>query len=134
MAIDPLMVPYMQKAFGGGQITEQEMQQIMQKAGSPFSQGVGNAMGGSMGASSPQIGNLGAGPVSPIAMPQMVGSNDQAGSGPNPMLMGMLANMGGSPASFDPASGNWTPGSQGFPMPGGGGPGIMARLGGAMGK
>lgn len=132
MAIDPLMVPYMQKAFGGGQVTEQELQQIMRGPG--FSQGVGNAMGSQpMGSAMPQIGNLGAGAAAPIAMPQMMGSSNQPGRGPNPMLMGMLANMGGPSASYDKASGNWTPGPQGFPSGGsGGGGGMQDRAASAM--
>ena len=127
MAIDPLMVPYMQKALGGGAITEQELQQIMKGAGSPFSQGIGDAMGRTMGAASPQIGNLGAGASAPIAIPQMMNSsiNQPSGRGPNQMLMQALG--GGGQATMGPG-GNWIPGPQGFPSDSqGGGGGMQER-------
>jgi hypothetical protein len=133
MPIDPMGMEFLRKALGGGQVTEQELQQIMKSSGSPFAQGMSAGLGGApMGSAAPQIGNLGSGAPAPIQMPQMMGSSDQRGQGPNPMLMQMLASTGGGHATQAP-NGDWMPGPQGFPAGGmgnqGGGVGQMALSG-----
>lgn len=123
MLIDPLGIPFMQKALGSGQLSEQDLRQIMQGSGGAGMFGQGMPMSsGVAGPTSPQLSqNLGIGPMQPPPQFQgLMGSSDQPGRGPNQQIMNMLSNLGGS-ASFDQPSGNWMPGPQGFPEPSGGG-------------
>ena len=139
--VDPLGIPFLQKALGSGQLTEQDLRQLMQQqGGGALGQGLMAGMGGgSPGGGSPQIGNLGSGQSAPIQMPQMMGNSDQPGRGPNPAIMGALNDMMNPHASMG-AGGNWTPGPQGFPGGGvgdqGGGIGqaMMAGIRGLGGK
>jgi hypothetical protein len=114
MAIDPLSVPYMQRAFGGGQLDGRDLRQLLQ--GSPMQHGL--LAGGAMGGGTPMGGGglgLGSAPPAPMAQGPGVIQHGSSGSGPNSMLMGALSGLGGNQASFDPTSGNWTPGAGGFP-------------------
>lgn len=117
--IDPMAVPYMQQAFGGGPLTERGMKQILQ--GSSGMGGAGGLLGG--GVAGPGIGAA-------APMPQAPGliEHGSSGRGPNSMLMGALG--GGNQASYDPLSGNWTPGSGGFPVQqeGGGGGSALGNM------
>ena len=62
MAIDPLMVPYMQKALGGGDpLTDQGVRELFQKY-NPMQSGMMQAGGGARGPAMPTLAaNLGAG-------------------------------------------------------------------------
>lgn len=113
MMLSPLGIPFMQRALGQGQLSEQDLRQIMQEQGGQSS--VGGMMRGGvggMGPATPQIGNIGMGPSAP-QQPPMPFFQDQQQWGPQQQGGGG----GGSPmASFDPSSGNWTPGPGGFPQ------------------
>ncbi len=76
--IDPMSVPYMQQAFGGGQLTEHDMKNMMMMGGM-----LGGGMGGmgnrGMGLGSAQPAQIAQGPA-PI-------QHGSSGSGPNQGLM-----------------------------------------------
>jgi hypothetical protein len=134
MMIDPLGIPFMQKALGQGQLSEQDLRQLLQQQGSVGgAQGMLGGMGGA-GPSSPQLSqNLGTGPAQPPPQFQgLMGSSDQPGNGPNPMIMQMLNSMGG-PGSFNTSQGPIPAGVNVTPQQGGGGIGggaILRMLGG----
>lgn len=115
-SIDPLGVPFMQKALGQGQLTEKELQEILRGPNSPFG-GMGMSVGG----------GLGMGQLAQVPGPRPVQSNmfGPSGNGPNASLMGALT---GESATQD-GNGNWIPGPQGF-----GTASVGQRLGGMMGK
>lgn len=123
MPLDPLEVPYMQRALGGGgAVTEREMRDLFQRYNPNMAAGMAQAGRSAPAmAATPQIGNLGIAPS--VGAPQI---HSQFGSQPSSgdagqmagQLAGAYANRG-TPASYDSASGNWTPGSGGFPSGGG---------------
>jgi len=112
----------MQQAFGGDQLTEEDLQKILRGPNSPFGQA---GMGGA--------GGLGMGQIAPVNAPQPVGHANfgPSGRGPNKDLMDALL---GKSSEYNSATGDWTMGPQGFPMPGGGSPSLGTRLGGMVGK
>lgn len=126
MYIDPLGIPFMQRALGQGELTKRDLQQMMTGQG---------AAGARM-----QMSRPGWGQQQPMQfnIPQMgsVGGPDStrgSGNGPNPYLMSALSGGGGGYASMG-ADGNWIPGAQGFPggeasQGGGGFPAMSAMRG-----
>lgn len=91
MAIDPLMVPYMQRALGGGALTKRDAQGLLaQQANSPFSSGVMQAAQ-QQGQATPMIAsNLGAGQASATPNTPFFGSSPSTGDAGQ--MAGALAN------------------------------------------
>jgi len=80
-SIDPMGIPFMQKALGQGQLTDEDLQKIFRGPNSPFGQA-------GMGAG----GGLGMGQLAQVPQPQMLQSKTfgPSGNGPNAMLMNAL--------------------------------------------
>ena len=124
--IDPMMAPYMQQAFGGGELTERDLQQVMRNP----QMGGGGILGGA--GSQRGMGQIMQAPVHSM-MPQQGGGG--GGKGPNKDLIASLM-AGGNPlgglfggSATKGGDGNWTPGPQGF-----GSASLGQRLGGLGGK
>ncbi len=100
---DPMTVPYMKQAFGGGQLTERDMKSLAM-SGMLGGGGFGSMLGGrGMG-----LGSAQPAPIMQAPAPIMHGSS---GKGPNQEVLGALL---GKP-STQAANGDWIMGSGGFP-------------------
>lgn len=113
--IDPMLVPYMQQAFGGGgQLTERDMKSLAMSGMLGGGGGGGMLGGGGMGLGSAQPAQIAQAPA-----PVMHGSS---GKGMNSLLVGQNLSgtgggpgqMGGGQATYNPGTGNYTPGPGGF--------------------
>ena len=115
--VDPLGIPFLQKALGQGQLTEKDLQEALQKLGGPFGQGMQMGMGGGAqgGGGAPMLSGLGMGPQAPAPNMPPITQHGSSGRGMNPLLVGqMLGNQGGGQATQGP-NGDWIPGPEGFP-------------------
>lgn len=118
-AIDPFLAPYMQKAFGGGQLTENDVKSLLQGPNSPFAPGMlGGMAGGGMSSGSMGSGlRLGSAPPAPIMQGPGVIEHGSSGRGMNSALVGSMlgGNGGGRGQATMGSNGNWIPGAGGFP-------------------